>query len=44
MFQYGKGLRIIDVNMVRVIERFVRPRGLVDISASHGSKRLPIGR
>ena len=31
LFQEGKALPLIDVNMVRVIERFIRPRRLADI-------------
>ncbi|QNN64632.1 hypothetical protein H9L12_10105 [Sphingomonas rhizophila] len=30
-FQHGQSLPLIDVNMARVIERFVRPRRLADI-------------
>lgn len=31
MFQHGANAPLLDVNMARVIERFVRPRRLVDI-------------
>lgn len=31
MFQHGKRTPLLDVNMARVIERFVRPRRLADI-------------
>lgn len=31
MFQHGQPLPLLDVNMARVIERFVRPRRLADI-------------
>ena len=31
MFQHGKRFPLIDVNMARVVERFVRPRKLADI-------------
>lgn len=31
MFQHGKRMPLLDVNMSRVIERFVRPRRLADI-------------
>jgi A/G-specific adenine glycosylase len=31
MFQHGKARPLLDVNMARVIERFVRPRRLADI-------------
>ncbi|MEE4211312.1 MAG: hypothetical protein V2I43_18840 [Parvularcula sp.] len=31
MFQHGKCFPLIDVNMARVVERFVRPRKLADI-------------
>ena len=31
MFQHGKRFPLIDVNMARVVERFVRPRRLADI-------------
>lgn len=31
LFQYGKRRPLIDVNMARVLERFIRPRELADI-------------
>lgn len=31
MFQHGKARPLLDVNMARVVERFVRPRRLADI-------------
>lgn len=31
MFQYGERFPLLDVNMARVVERFVRPRRLADI-------------
>jgi len=49
MFQHGRGAPLLDVNMARVIERFVRPRRLADIrydpwlqAAAHWLVRGPV--
>lgn len=56
MFQHGRRVPLLDVNMARVIERYVRPRKLADIRydpwlqaaaawyARAPRRRLPTGR